>query len=973
LQLTIALAGAVAILTGVLAGAGDSQTQPPPPLINVIEVEAVADTYVRADLEQRRNDNYGCQHFVAVGTSRNGGPDAMRSLVLFDLPDIDAGQFVRARLEMTVFGYDGTGVNTHTVDVHRVIESEIRTPWLEGLGFEEAPERPLQAPPVCEGTDAADGVAWTGWPDTGDSDAANNTSQPDFDPDIVDRAVIDQASVGNGDVVGWDVTRTVGSWLDRSERNYGFVLLDPTGGPFRGVRFGAREGFEFGIEDGAPAVAAPRLILEFGAGGGCPTVEFTQSRLVGVPNNRNVTEAVSVDLQGEYDIILTSRDHVHASSGASTQPNEQWYLEAVNIRGRPVFQTPPTDDLPDDVVVQNILVGRFDMTEVVAVTGRHAAVGPSSNSVDAVSATFFNASCIPLASDRCLDVGDLRDLHGCDLSGQDLSDQRIRGTDFIGAQVGVPLVNSDLWQSGFRRADLAGADVSLARLTGADLSSLPETPISMVDSDLTRANLSRSGYLLGTAQRAVLADAELWSAWLSLDLRNGALRRINAIDSVWAGSDLRRADLSGAQLRESSFTATKYPRAGIGLLHSANMQAANLSGASMFGADLFGVDLRWADLLDVGLQQARLPAADLRGANLTGADLTGANLRGARLDDAVLTGVTWADTTCPDGSNSDDNGGTCAANLDPSSQRRQFLPGAASAPVRPAPRWQPLETKDVIEELGNPEIPFVVLGPRVAIDGTVWVEVDTLSGSGWVDGSDLRPWEPERRQGWAACDADAMFDAVAELIGDPARLERVVVNECADGVARATGILVQPPPAENEQVFLEDVAGEWTVFSAGTGIDCQFEPPGPQRDVCRRLGLWTPLKSALVFLFDERRIATGIPPLTAPVFRDVSAYDPAAQALEWLFAAPIREPDLGLVFIDSEATGFKDFTIVDGVARLTLTGGCDSKGSTFAVDTQIHATLTQFPDIEFVKIFDPSGQTADPDGRSDSAPDCLQP
>ncbi len=52
----------------------------------------------------------------------------------------------------------------------------------------------------------------------------------------------------------------------------------------------------------------------------------------------------------------------------------------------------------------------------------------------------------------------------------------------------------------------------------------------------------------------------------------------------------------------------------------------------------------------------------LAGANLTGAFLTGADLTFAHLDGAI-----WSNTTCPDGTNSDDDGGTCANNLTPSS------------------------------------------------------------------------------------------------------------------------------------------------------------------------------------------------------------------------------------------------------------------------------------------------------------------
>ncbi len=67
-----------------------------------------------------------------------------------------------------------------------------------------------------------------------------------------------------------------------------------------------------------------------------------------------------------------------------------------------------------------------------------------------------------------------------------------------------------------------------------------------------------------------------------------------------------------------------------------------------------------ADLRGARLAGAVLRDADLRGARLDGADLSRADLTGADLTGATLTGVIWSATTCPDGSNSDQNGRTCA-------------------------------------------------------------------------------------------------------------------------------------------------------------------------------------------------------------------------------------------------------------------------------------------------------------------------
>ena len=101
-----------------------------------------------------------------------------------------------------------------------------------------------------------------------------------------------------------------------------------------------------------------------------------------------------------------------------------------------------------------------------------------------------------------------------------------------------------------------------------------------------------------------------------------------------------RADLSGANLY-------------LAILHRADLSGANLSNAYLRGADLYQADLSGADL-----SGANLYSADLFGANLSGADLFGADLTLA-----ALGTNNWGDTTCPDGTNSNDNGNTCVNNL----------------------------------------------------------------------------------------------------------------------------------------------------------------------------------------------------------------------------------------------------------------------------------------------------------------------
>ena len=73
------------------------------------------------------------------------------------------------------------------------------------------------------------------------------------------------------------------------------------------------------------------------------------------------------------------------------------------------------------------------------------------------------------------------------------------------------------------------------------------------------------------------------------------------------------------------------------------------------------------------------------------------------------------------------------------------------------------------------------------------------------------------------------------------------------------------------------------------------------------------------------------------------------------------------------ATGFSKIDVTDGIARVYLTGQCNSQGSTFTLAPLITDTLKQFSDIQYVKIYDQNGNTEQPDGPTNSIPACLEP
>lgn len=130
-----------------------------------------------------------------------------------------------------------------------------------------------------------------------------------------------------------------------------------------------------------------------------------------------------------------------------------------------------------------------------------------------------------------------------------------------------------------------------------------------------------------------------------------------------------------------------------------------------------------------------------------------------------------------------------------------------------------------------------------------------------------------------------------------------------------------------------------------------------------------------VYFVDAENYADGDKPYLRSVLRRVRPSAPATAVLDRLFAGPTRaEKRDGLRLVRSKARSFADLQIsANGVARVRLTGGCSSGGSTLTVADEIRRTLKQFSTVDWVKIYDPAGRTQTPKGRSDSIPECLEP
>jgi uncharacterized protein YjbI with pentapeptide repeats len=134
-----------------------------------------------------------------------------------------------------------------------------------------------------------------------------------------------------------------------------------------------------------------------------------------------------------------------------------------------------------------------------------------------------------------------------------------------------------------------------------------------------------------------------------------SLRGRDLSGAVLIGSDLRKADFTGANLSLARLDwadaagaqfgcgdtgvpgKTIWPDDGCTWLRGASLANAKLQGASFANAHMEG-----SILVEAQLQGANLAGVELQAAVLTGADLTAANLRGAKLHGAYLLETNFA-------------------------------------------------------------------------------------------------------------------------------------------------------------------------------------------------------------------------------------------------------------------------------------------------------------------------------------------
>ena len=130
-----------------------------------------------------------------------------------------------------------------------------------------------------------------------------------------------------------------------------------------------------------------------------------------------------------------------------------------------------------------------------------------------------------------------------------------------------------------------------------------------------------------------------------------------------------------------------------------------------------------------------------------------------------------------------------------------------------------------------------------------------------------------------------------------------------------------------------------------------------------------------VYFTDNRRLIAGQLPYEVAVPRVVlSSMNPVNAVLDEFFKGPSDvERNRGLAVINNGFTGYSRIVAANGGVHVYLEGTCQSNGTLYTIERLLMPNLKQFPEIQFVKIYDQFGNTRQPAARVDSVPACLDP
>ena len=105
-----------------------------------------------------------------------------------------------------------------------------------------------------------------------------------------------------------------------------------------------------------------------------------------------------------------------------------------------------------------------------------------------------------------------------------------------------------------------------------------------------------------------------------------------------------------------------------------------------------------------------------------------------------------------------------------------------------------------------------------------------------------------------------------------------------------------------------------------------------------------------------------------------STKDVVSSVLDEFFKGPSDvERNRGLAVISNGFTGYDRIEFANGGVHVYLEGACQSNSTLYTIEQPLMLNLKQFPEVQFVKIYDQFGNTRQPAARVDSVPACIDP
>lgn len=238
-------------------------------------------------------------------------------------------------------------------------------------------------------------------------------------------------------------------------------------------------------------------------------------------------------------------------------------------------------------------------------------------------------------------------------AGSGSGGQLICSNCVFSSKLGSRLQGKDLSGAYLEHISLTGSvDMSGDNFTGAVLAS------AQIQSDNGNwPNLSNDNFT-----NADLSGTDFIQSNIANDHFNGAnLSNVAMTSPDLSHVDFTGANLSNMQIQDTSLVGVPFSGATLVGFSMRNVAAA---GVNFSGFDMTNTGMVFSDFSGAHFANANLSNGFICQNNFSHADFTNANLSDAfttcgDTGPNDLTGATWSNTTCPDHSNSNDNGGTC--------------------------------------------------------------------------------------------------------------------------------------------------------------------------------------------------------------------------------------------------------------------------------------------------------------------------